>query len=319
MTQRARITTFADLAASAALTTAALMAPTAALSQDETLQKQGNPALLAPMRPVNEKTIEQVFNDRWEASTDDFVLGEDGSLVASDRARDRMDSQTKQNQIGNIALGYAADEDDSSVTDFGTQPNGMLGQIGNNQSRESLDAESQKCGPSPLNQAEIKALVERVAERHGVDKAFANAIAWAESNFDQNRNSPKGARGPMQLMPQTAERFDVKDVCDPEDNINGGIRYLKLLLEEFQNPLLAAAAYNAGEERIYEYGGIPPFRETVAYVAKVVNYQLGIPMPRKKRAPAVASRSNNLMTDSREVGVITGKQPGKFVGGVMHF
>ncbi|TIR62696.1 MAG: lytic transglycosylase domain-containing protein, partial [Mesorhizobium sp.] len=102
----------------------------------------------------------------------------------------------------------------------------------------------QECGPSPLSATEIKSLVVETARRHKVDEVFATAIAWAESGFDRIRNSNKGARGPMQLMPATAERFGVRDVCDPAQNIEGGMKYLRVLLNEFQNPLLVAAAYN---------------------------------------------------------------------------
>lgn len=139
-----------------------------------------------------------------------------------------------------------------------------------------------ECGPSPLNPEEVKSLVVQTARKYRVDEVFATAIAWAESGFDQSRNSPKGARGPMQLMPATAARFGVKDICDPAQNIEGGMKYLRFLLDEFQNPLLVAAAYNSGEQQIYQHGGIPPFQETVGYVAKVVNYQLGLPMPSAK-------------------------------------
>ena len=114
------------------------------------------------------------------------------------------------------------------------------------------------------------------AQRHGVDPGFAVAIVAAESDFDRDRNSPKGARGPMQLMPATAARFGVSDLCEPAANIDAGVRYLRTASRRVQAiRLLAAAAYNAGEDRIYEYGGIPPFPETVSYVAKVVNHQLG--------------------------------------------
>ncbi len=95
----------------------------------------------------------------------------------------------------------------------------------------------------------------------------------------------------MQLIPETAARFGVQDICDPAQNIEGGMKYLRFLLDEFQNPLLVAAAYNSGEGRIYEYGGVPPFQETVGYVAKVVNFQLGLPMPTGKRKRAGSSET----------------------------
>jgi len=153
-----------------------------------------------------------------------------------------------------------------------------------------------------------------------VDERFATAITWAESGFDQSRNSPKGARGPMQLMPATAARFGVEDICDPAQNIEGGVRYLRALLDEFQNSLLVAAAYNSGEQRIYQHGGIPPFKETVSYVAKVVNYQIGLPMPSAKgKARIAASQAVSDAGGSGDAGVIAVKKTGTFVGGVMHF
>ncbi|EFO28642.1 lytic transglycosylase catalytic [Roseibium sp. TrichSKD4] len=183
-----------------------------------------------------------------------------------------------------------------------------------------------ECGPSPLSSDEIKTLVAASAHKHGVDTSFALAIAWAESRFDEARNSPKGARGPMQLIPATAARFGVKDICDPAQNIEGGMKYLRVLFDEFQNPLLVAAAYNSGEGRIYEHGGIPPFHETVGYVARVVNYQLGLPMPAPKakpravnKAPAPAKAQSPARKPKHDAGVIAVQKTGTFVGGVMHF
>jgi hypothetical protein len=174
------------------------------------------------------------------------------------------------------------------------------------------------CGPSPFEPAEIEQLVRETARRHGVDEDYAAAIAWTESKFDRSRNSDAGARGPMQLMPAAAARFGVHDVCDPVSNIDGGVRYLRVLLEEFKNPLLAAAAYNSGEGRIYEHGGIPPFQETVAYVAKVLNRQIGVAMPTPRRKKQ-STPSPVASAPGEPTGVIPHEKRGKFVGGVMHF
>lgn len=176
-------------------------------------------------------------------------------------------------------------------------------------------ASSAICGPSPASVEEIKALVATNADRYGVDPDFALAVTWTESKFDRVRNSPKGARGPMQLMPATARRFAVKDVCDPAENIAGGVRYLRVLLDEFKNPIFAAAAYNAGEGAIYDNGGVPPFPETVRYVASVINRQLGIDLPHKRR-----SQDGGHATDENLVASeVIGARSTKFVGGVMQF
>jgi soluble lytic murein transglycosylase-like protein len=173
------------------------------------------------------------------------------------------------------------------------------------------------CGISPLAPEEIAKLVAESADRYGVDAGFAKAIAWTESRFDQQRNSSKGARGPMQLIPETAARFGVADICDPIANIDGGMRYLRSLIDKFGNPLLAAAAYNAGENRIYEHHGVPPYAETVQYVADVVNYQLGLPRPAKPSARHASSPHQASIADTPDVMGAT--HTAKFVGGVMQF
>ncbi|SMH26575.1 Transglycosylase SLT domain-containing protein [Mesorhizobium australicum] len=174
-----------------------------------------------------------------------------------------------------------------------------------------------ECGPSPATPAEIARLVIEAAQRHNVDAEFAVAVVTAESRLDRLRNSPKGARGPMQLMPATAERFGVTDICDPEQNIEGGVRYLRELTDEFRNPLLVAAAYNAGEGRVREHGGMPPFKETLRYVAEVLNIQMGL-----EGSGAAASKQGDVADEQRSSparGVITTRERRQWVGGVMHF
>lgn len=171
------------------------------------------------------------------------------------------------------------------------------------------------CGPSPASIEEIKTMVITAANRYSVDPDFALAVTWTESRFDRVRNSPKGARGPMQLMPQTARRFDVADVCDPGANIDGGVRYLRRLLDEFKSPIIAAAAYNAGEQAVYDSGGVPAYPETVRYVSSVINHQFGFPVPVKAREDRQSTVDVN---DTSTIDVIGARAP-KFVGGVMQF
>lgn len=118
--------------------------------------------------------------------------------------------------------------------------------------------------------ADINELVETSAKTHGVDPKLVHAVIKAESNYDPTAVSPKGAIGLMQLMPGTAERFGV-DPWQPAQNIDGGVRYLKWLLEQFGDISLALAGYNAGEGAVMKYGRtIPPYRETQNYVDKVL-------------------------------------------------
>jgi soluble lytic murein transglycosylase-like protein len=106
----------------------------------------------------------------------------------------------------------------------------------------------------------------------GVETALLHAVIMTESNYNARAKSPKGAQGLMQLMPFTAKRFGVNNSYDPGQNIQGGARYLSYLLKLFNNDFrLAVAAYNAGENAVIEHGNkIPPYRETVNYVSKVM-------------------------------------------------
>lgn len=122
----------------------------------------------------------------------------------------------------------------------------------------------------------VRQLIEREAAQQGVDIRLALAIADQESGFGQRVNSSAGARGPMQLMPETAARYHVADICDAADNIRGGISYLKDLASLFGgNIMLIVAAYNSGQNRVVASGGIPAIRETVSYTALVTNAYYG--------------------------------------------
>jgi soluble lytic murein transglycosylase-like protein len=112
-------------------------------------------------------------------------------------------------------------------------------------------------------------MVEETAKNLDVSPLLVDSVIQVESNYNPYAISPKGAQGLMQLMPATARRFGVKNSFDPQQNIEGGVRYLKFLQETFQDDRLAVAAYNAGEKAVTKYGNVPPYRETVDYVAKV--------------------------------------------------
>ena len=111
------------------------------------------------------------------------------------------------------------------------------------------------------------------ADRHGIERSLLAAVAKVESNFDPFALSPKGACGMLQLIPATARRFGVRNVFDVEQNIEGGARYLRWLLDRFSGDVeLALAGYNAGEGAVDRHGGIPPYRETQRYVGKVLDH-----------------------------------------------
>lgn len=115
-------------------------------------------------------------------------------------------------------------------------------------------------------------VINNIATRFKVDSKLVNAIIIAESNYNPHAVSRKGAKGIMQLMPSTAKRYGVTRIFDPMDNIIGGVKYLKDLLIIFDGDLkYALASYNAGENMVKYYNGIPPFEETKDYVEKVMN------------------------------------------------
>jgi soluble lytic murein transglycosylase-like protein len=113
----------------------------------------------------------------------------------------------------------------------------------------------------------------KASQRYSVDYNLVRAVIKAESNFDPRAVSRAGARGLMQLMPETASLLQVNDSFHPEQNIEGGVRYLRYLLTLFKNNLsLALAAYNAGEKAVFRYRGVPPYQETQTYVQRVLKY-----------------------------------------------
>ncbi|MBW2563314.1 MAG: lytic transglycosylase domain-containing protein [Deltaproteobacteria bacterium] len=116
-------------------------------------------------------------------------------------------------------------------------------------------------------------IVLKAANRHKVDPAMVMAIIMAESSYNPKAISKKGAKGLMQLMPTTARSLGVKDIFNPEHNIDAGVRYFKKLLNQFDGDVeLALAAYNAGSRKVKEHRGIPPFKATKYYIKKVIKY-----------------------------------------------
>jgi hypothetical protein len=126
---------------------------------------------------------------------------------------------------------------------------------------------------SVLSEHELEPLIKRHSSQQQLHPALIRAVIKAESNFDPRAVSRAGAIGLMQLMPQTAVRLDVRDMFDPDENVGGGAKYLRQLLDRFHGNLpLALAAYNAGENIVDRYQSLPPIDETRQYVRKVLRY-----------------------------------------------
>jgi hypothetical protein len=134
-------------------------------------------------------------------------------------------------------------------------------------------------------QTNLTDVVNQAGGRYRLDPDLINSVIKAESDFKIHAVSPKGAQGLMQLMPGTASQLGVPNPFDPQANVDGGTRYLRELLERYNFDLLKAlAAYNAGPQRVQQYGGVPPYRETQAYIARIVK-----DFNRKKIAQGVAA------------------------------
>src|SRR5215831_19775320 len=150
--------------------------------------------------------------------------------------------------------------------------------------------------PSPAadaNQPPYRELILAAASRYGLDAELISSVVEVESNFNPKAISAKNARGLMQLLPETAVRFGVKDIFDPKENIDAGTHYLHDLLQLYKNDLtLALAAYNAGPDSVQKYGNVPPFQETVSYVKQVKRkYQKNKTAPASKTTAPPASPS----------------------------
>ncbi len=132
---------------------------------------------------------------------------------------------------------------------------------------------SYKEGRRPLFGSDFDALIDREAKKQNIDASFVSALIRAESNYEPRALSRKGARGLMQLMPATARRLSVRRPFDPASNVRGGVQYLRELVDRFgHHPELILAAYNAGEGAVETYGGVPPYRETIAYVNRILKW-----------------------------------------------
>jgi hypothetical protein len=149
--------------------------------------------------------------------------------------------------------------------------------------------------PSDVRYDEI---IRWAAKRQGLEPALVKAVIAAESNFDSQAVSRRGAQGLMQLMPATAASLGVEDAFVPEKNVGGGTRYLKDMLNRYGDVSRALAAYNAGPKAVDRYGGIPPYRETRDYVARVLTYyrgyrnQIGLTNPAQRRLSRATTRSS---------------------------
>lgn len=163
-------------------------------------------------------------------------------------------------------------EDENGVIHFTNCPREAKFKLYIRESKEDVDGRNSSFSYI-RDSNQYDALISEFSKKYQVDFALIKAIIRAESGFNPNAVSRKGARGLMQLMPETASRVNVSNSFNPRENIEGGVRYFKYLLSLFNDDLrLSLAAYNAGENIVSEVRSIPPYRETVDYVKKVLSY-----------------------------------------------
>jgi soluble lytic murein transglycosylase-like protein len=164
--------------------------------------------------------------------------------------------------------------DENGVIHFTNCPRDPKFKLYIRESKEDVGDEDNSSSVSYIKDSnQYDSLITEFSRKYQVDFALIKAIIRAESGFNPFATSRKGAKGLMQLMPETASRMNVSNIFNPRENIDGGVRYFKYLLSLFNNDLrLSLAAYNAGENIVGELRSIPPYRETVDYVKKVLSY-----------------------------------------------
>jgi soluble lytic murein transglycosylase-like protein len=164
--------------------------------------------------------------------------------------------------------------DEKGVIHFTNCPRDPKFKLYIRESKEDVGDDNQSSSAFYIKDSgQYDSLISEFSKKYQVDFALIKAIIRAESGFNSFAVSRKGARGLMQLMPETALRMNVSNIFNPRENIEGGVRYFKYLLSLFDNDLrLSLAAYNAGENVVGELRSIPPYRETIDYVKKVLSY-----------------------------------------------
>ena len=164
--------------------------------------------------------------------------------------------------------------DENGMIHFTNCPRDPKFQLYIRESKEDVGIEPPASMPAvSVDPKNFDSLISEFAKKYAVDFALIKAMIRAESGFNPRAVSRKGAKGLMQLMPETALRMNVSNAFNPKENIEGGVRYFKYLLSLFNNDLrLSLAAYNAGENVVAQLGTIPPYRETVDYVRRVLDF-----------------------------------------------
>jgi soluble lytic murein transglycosylase-like protein len=177
----------------------------------------------------------------------------------------------------------------------------------------AIQAGANGAAQKTYDRTDLRKMVSDLSREHGVDPKLVDAVVRVESDYDPRAVSRRGAQGLMQLMPATADRLDVGDPFDPEENIRGGVREISRLVDRYAGNLqLALAAYNAGEGAVAKYRGIPPYKETRSYVSKILTIYTGRPfrLAGTYRAPTVRMlrdpNGNTIITNVSAAATLSG-------------
>jgi hypothetical protein len=208
-------------------------------------------------------------------------------IARTEGVRQEAPTKVVPERFGRLVAVDAAAQSDVPVA----QPPAKRRQALNDAALTGESALAEHC-ESEMDDASLRELVTRETASVGVDEKLALTILALESNDGASLNSRKGARGPMQLMPDTATQYGVRDICNPAENVRGAMLFLRDLSAQFGgNLMLIAAAYNAGPERVYQSRGVPAIAETVRYVANATNKYYGLEGASTRHGGGVAQQS----------------------------